>query len=103
MEKHVLSKPSAVGGVAEEAREGAEAKIAEVAGMFTTGTNLDPVSGPQPGMSTKDLHLTYCNKEAETQNEELQVQTLHLHIRALEHEKGSPVSSRSTCLHFSWL
>lgn len=46
----MLSKRPAAVGVAEEAVEGADAKIGEVAGVLATSMDPSRASNPQPGM-----------------------------------------------------
>lgn len=98
----------------EKAAGGAAAFATEVVDAPAFDAEPDPVSNPHKGMSTEDLHLTLQIKEmethkqevetykqevetrkqeGETRNKDLERQLMHLHIRALELEKGLPASA----------
>ena len=55
---------------------------------------LGPITDPVMGnMTTEDLRLALKIKEVETTNKQLEVQAMHLRIRALELEREAPVAS----------
>lgn len=95
VEKGVLPKSA----MAETVREAevnvsmANVKAAEVAGMLASGMEPDPTSETRGSLSTEDLRLALKMKEVENRNKELELQTMHRCIRALELEKGTPVTS----------
>ena len=91
VEQGVLPKgaDAAAGDTASDAPM-AEVKVAEAAGMFAAGVELGPVTDPLMGtMTTEDLRIALQIKEVETRNRQLEVQAMHLRIRALELEKGA--------------
>ena len=95
VEQGVLPKAAdaAAGDTASDAPM-AEVKVAEAAGMFAAGVELGPVTDPLMGtMTTEDLRIALQIKEVETRNRQLEVQAMHLRIRALELEKGAHVAS----------
>ena len=74
--------------------------MAEVAGVLIASEEPELASDPLVGMSTEDLCLDQ-KAEMETKNKELEVQAMHLRIRALELEKGAPVASTSVSINQS--
>ena len=96
VEQGVLPKPDAVAAADDTASDApmAEVKVAEAAGMLAAGVALEPATDPLMGnMTTEDLRIALQIKEVETKNKQLEVQAMHLRIRALELEKGAPVAS----------
>ena len=88
------SYPNAAAGDTASDAPMAEVKVAEAAGMFAAGVELGPVTDPLMGtMTTEDLRIALQIKEVETRNRQLEVQAMHLRIRALELEKGAHVAS----------
>uniref|UniRef100_A0A669D3Y3 SCAN box domain-containing protein n=1 Tax=Oreochromis niloticus TaxID=8128 RepID=A0A669D3Y3_ORENI len=91
VEKGVLQGVTVKGAASAAAEAGAEA-----ASAAAVGAEVDSVSDPGEATASADLRLTLCIKEVETRNKALEVQALHLRIRALELEKspspGSPAS-----------
>lgn len=68
----------------------------------TVGVELDdlpgipaplPTSQSQPGMTAEELRLTLRIKEVEVRQWELEVESMHLKVRALELEPGAAVAS----------
>ena len=90
VEQGVLPEPAAdVAAAGDTAGDApmAEVKGAGAAGMFAAGVEHQPVTEPLTGgMSTEDLRITLRIREVE-------VQAMHLRIRALELERGAPVVS----------
>ncbi|KAK0145445.1 Retrovirus-related Pol polyprotein from transposon 297 [Merluccius polli] len=99
VEQGILPNPAAdvAEGVAgDEASDApmAELKAAEAASMLAAGVKLGPVTDPVMGnLTTEDLRLALQIKEVETKNKQLEVQAMHLRIRALELEREAPVAS----------
>ncbi|KAL3968224.1 ATP-binding cassette, subfamily A (ABC1), member 1 [Sarotherodon galilaeus] len=48
---------------------------------------------PQTGPSAEELQLTLCIKEVELKKQQLEVEAMHLRVRALEIERGAAVSA----------
>lgn len=97
VEQGIIPEPAtdvAVAGGAAGDAPMADVKAAGAAGMLATGVGLEPVIDPVMGnMTTEDLRIALQIKEVETKNRQLEVQAMHLRIRALELEKGAPVVS----------
>nr|XP_040052763.1 delta-like protein B [Gasterosteus aculeatus aculeatus] len=96
VEQGVIPEPAtdvAVAGGAAGDAPMADVKAAGAAGMLATGVGLEPVIDPVMGNMTKeDLRIALQIKEVETKNRQLEVQAMHLRIRALELKKGAPVT-----------
>lgn len=102
LEQGVLHKPAAeaaVGDMADDAPV-AKMKAAEVAPRLTDGVESQSVTDPLmgAGVTTENLHLNQQIKEAEARSKQLEVQAMHLRIRALELEKEAPVASSPVSL-----
>ncbi|CAI5678555.1 unnamed protein product [Oreochromis niloticus] len=67
--------------------EGVE--LGAVAGIPAPLKNLPP----QPGLSAEELQLTLRIKEVELKKQQLEVDAMHLRVRALEIERGASVSA----------
>lgn len=97
LEKGILPKPAAEAAVSDAADDApmAEMKAAEVVPKLADGVESQPVTDPLmgAGMTTENLRITLQIKEAEARSKQLEVQAMHLRIRALELEKEAPVAS----------
>ena len=99
VERGVLPKLS--GDTAAEAPV-AEVRAAEAAGMRAASVEPGLVTGSfVEKMTTEDLRLALQIKEVETKNKQLEVQAMHLRIRALELEREAPTASTPVSLNQS--
>ena len=77
-------------------------KAAEAAGMRAASVEPGLVTDPfVEKMTTEDLRLALQIKEVETKNKQLEVQAMHLRIRALELEREAPTASTPVSLNQS--
>lgn len=92
VEKGVLPALAAAADEAEAAAPATDARVTEVVDVFAAGVEHEPAHIPPVGnMSIEDLRLALCIKEVP--NKELEVQAMHLRVKALELECGAPVVS----------
>lgn len=97
LEQGILPKPAAEAAVSDVADDipMAEMKAAEVAPRLADGVESQPVTDSLvgAGMTTENLCIILQIKKAEARSKQLEVQAMHLCIRALELEKQAPVAS----------